>query len=75
MNREQKIKALTERADDDVRRPALDVIDDDARRMNSFGSKEHRAARDKVEAQHDEARRGFEGLSETQLDRAVGAPA
>ncbi len=71
MNREQKIKVLVERADDDVRQPALNLIDEEARRASTFGSKEHRAARDKVESQHDESRRGYEALSEAQLDRAI----
>ncbi|MCC7089609.1 MAG: hypothetical protein IT295_10665, partial [Dehalococcoidia bacterium] len=53
MNRDEKIRELVEREDDGVRRPALDIIDDEARRTNTFGSKEHRAARDQVESQHD----------------------
>ena len=73
MTREQKINTLLERADDDVRRPALDVIDADARGTNTFGSKAHRAARDKVEAQHSDARKTLETLTETQLDTAIGS--
>ena len=73
MNREEKIRELVEREDDAVRRPALDIIDDEARRTNTFGSREHRAARERVESQHDAARRAFEGYSEAQLDAALGA--
>ena len=73
MNREQKINTLLARTDDDVRRLALDLIDDDARRTNTFGSKPHRDARDRVEAQHDLARKKFEGLSEGQMDTAIAA--
>lgn len=71
MNREEMISALLARADDDVRRPALDAIDGDARSTNTFGSKAHRAARDQVEAQHDDARRAIERLSDVQLDAAI----
>ncbi|HML97627.1 MAG TPA: hypothetical protein PKD75_04050 [Tepidiformaceae bacterium] len=73
MNREEKIRELVEREDDAVRRPALDIIDDEARRTNTFGSREHRAARERVESQHDAARRAFEGYSEAQLDAALAA--
>lgn len=73
MNRDEKIRELVERVDDGVRRPALDSIDDEARRTNTFGSKEHRAARDRVESQHDAARRAFEGYSDVQLDAAIAA--
>ncbi len=73
MNRDKKIDALLARADDDARRLALDEIDATARRTNTWGSKPHRAARDQVETAHDSARRAFEGLSEMQLDAALGA--
>jgi hypothetical protein len=75
MNRDEKIRELVEREDDGVRRPALDSIDEDARRSNTWGSKEHRAAREKVESQHEAARRAFEGYSEGQLDAAIAAGA
>lgn len=73
MNRDEKIKALVEREDDSVRRPALDELDESARQSNTFGSREHRAARERVESQHDAARRVFEGYSEAQLDTAIAA--
>jgi|BarGraNGADG00212_1021973.scaffolds.fasta_scaffold442275_1 hypothetical protein len=72
MNRDEKITALVAHADDGVRRPALNGIDEDARRTSTFGSKAHRAARDEVEAQHAHARRSYEGLSEAQLDAILG---
>jgi hypothetical protein len=71
MNRQEKIQSLTNRTDEEVRQPALNLIDEEARRANTFGSKEHRAARDRVEMQHDESRRGFEGLTEARLDAAL----
>lgn len=71
MNRDQKVNALLAKGDDDVRRLALDEIDDGARRGNTFGSKEHRAARDRVEERHNDARKGFEALSEGQMDAAI----
>lgn len=71
MNRDEKISALVARADDGVRRPALNEIDEHARRTSTFGSTAHRAARGEVEAQHLDARRSYEELSESQLD-AIG---
>ncbi|MBI2765308.1 MAG: hypothetical protein HYX53_05265 [Chloroflexi bacterium] len=74
MNREQKIAALLERKAEDERRLALDEIDRVARETSTFGSKEHRDRRDKVEKQYDDARRLLEGLSDDQLDRALSTP-
>lgn len=71
MNRNEKINVLAARADDDVRRPALDRIDEAARRSNVFGSKAHRAARETVEAEHNDTRRAYETFSEAQLDSAI----
>ena len=75
MDRQQKITALMGRTADDERRLALDDLDKVARDTNTFGSKEHRAARDKVEKTHDDARRSFEGFSDDQLEAAVALPA
>lgn len=75
MNRQQQITALMGRTADDERRLALDELDKVARDTNTFGSKEHRAARDKVEKAHDDARRLFEGFSDDQLEAAVAQPA
>ena len=71
MNRSQKVAALLSRSADDERRLALDALDESARRSSTWGSKEHRDARDRVEKIHDEARRRFEGLPEDQLDREL----
>ncbi|MEO6043643.1 MAG: hypothetical protein ABIQ47_06950 [Tepidiformaceae bacterium] len=75
MNRQQQITTLMGRTADDERRLALDELDKVARDTNTFGSKEHRAARDKVEKTHDDARRSFEGFSDDQLEAAVAQPA
>ena len=75
MNRQQQITALMGRTADDERRLALDELDRVARDTNTFGSKEHRAARDKVEKTHDDARRSFEGFSDDQLEAAVAVDA
>lgn len=71
MNRDDKISALIAQDDDDVRRPALNGIDEDARRTSTFGSKAHRAAREQIEALHLDIRRSYQGLSEAQLDAAM----
>ncbi len=75
MNREQKINQLLERGPDDERRLALDALDDTARKTNTFGSKEHRAGRDTVEKQHDDARRQLQALSDERLEQALSEPA
>ena len=75
MNRQQQITTLMGRTADDERRLALDELDKVARDTNTFGSKEHRASRDKVEKTHDDARRLFEGFSDDQLEAAVAQPA
>ena len=75
MDRQQQITALMGRSADDERRLALDELDRVARETNTFGSKEHRAARDKVEKTHDDARRSFEGYSDDQLEAATAVDA
>lgn len=75
MDRQQQITTLMGRTADDERRLALDDLDRVARETNTFGSKEHRAARDKVEKTHDDARRSFEAFSDDQLEAAVSQPA
>lgn len=74
MTRQQKIAALLAENADDERRLALDIADGSARKSNTFGSKEHRTARDDVEKAHDNARRGYEALSDHQLDQALVRP-
>lgn len=71
--RAQKIKALLERGPDDTRRLALDRADVLARTTSTFGSKEHRETRDRVERAHDDARRVCEALSDEALDAALAA--
>lgn len=71
MNRSQKVALLLSRGADDERRLALDALDDSARRSSTWGSKEHRDARDRVEKIYDETKRRLEGLPEEQLDREL----
>mgnify|MGYP006883600697 FL=1 len=75
MNRQQQITRLMGRGADDERRVALEELDRSAREGNTFGSKEHRAARDEVEKTNDAARRSYEGLSDDQLEAALAQPA
>lgn len=75
MNRDQKINKLLEREADDTRRLALDEEDAHAREANTWGSKEHRDARDKTEKTYDAARRALEALSDDQLDAALARTA
>ncbi len=71
MDRQKKIEALMNREAEDRRRLALDELDAEARRTNTFGSSAHRSARDRVEAGYDSARVAFERLSEAELDQAL----
>ncbi|MEP7214665.1 MAG: hypothetical protein ABI782_00340 [Anaerolineaceae bacterium] len=75
MDRQHQIAMLMGRSADDVRRLALDALDKTARDTNTFGSKEHRDARDRVEKAHTAAQNSFEGLSDDQLEAAVAKPA
>lgn len=75
MNRQHQVATLMSRDADEVRRLALDALDKTARDTNSFGSKEHRDARDRVEKSHLDAQRAFEGFSDDQLEAAVSQPA
>ena len=74
MERTQKMSILLARADD-VRRLALDALDADARRTSTWGTKEHRAGRDKVERDYDQEALRFERLEELELDRELTATA
>ena len=74
MTREQKIATLLARQADDQRRLALDGIDASARKSKTFGSKEHRAARDEVEKIHDTKRHRYEGFTDDQLDDELLRP-
>jgi hypothetical protein len=71
LDRQAKIDKLLQGEADDVRRLALNALDDEARRANTFGSKQHRDGRDKAEKKYDDTRRAFEGLSDGQLDRLL----
>jgi hypothetical protein len=68
MDRTQKMTILMARADD-IRRLALDELDDNARKTNTWGSPGHRAARDKVERAYDQDALRLEKLEEDGLDR------
>ena len=71
MNRSQKVAVLLSRGADDERRLALDALDDSARRSSTWGSKEHRDARDRVEKHYEDIKRQLEGLNDDQLDRQL----
>lgn len=73
MTRDEKINRLLQRGADDARRLALDDIDAAARTSNTWGSTEHRQARDKTERTYEAERRSFEKLSDDELDRALAA--
>lgn len=75
MDRQQQIAKLMGRGADDERRLALDELDKTARDTSTFGSKEHRDGRDRVEKAHTDAQHAFEGYSDDQLDAAVSLPA
>jgi hypothetical protein len=72
-SRERKIAQLLQQGDDDARRMDLDRIDEEARSTNTWGSPEHRQARDRRERSYDATRTAYEKLSEEQLDRALAA--
>jgi len=73
MTRERKVELLLRRVDDDARRMDLDRIDERARATNTWGSSEHRQARDKRERDYDATRKAYEKLSDEQLDRALAS--
>ncbi len=73
MTRDEKINRLLSRAADDTRRLDLDRIDATARTTNTWGTGEHRQARNKAESTYDAQRTNFEKLSDAQLDSALEA--
>ncbi len=75
LSRERKVNLLLEREADDARRIALDAIDEQARATHTWGSPEHRHARDQRERAYDAQRAAFEKMSDQQLDQALGIPA
>lgn len=75
MTQSQKVNVLLARKADDIRRHALDELDQSARDTNTWGSPKHREGRDRVEKVHDDARRALEKLPEEQLDKLLAEPA
>ena len=68
--RAQKVNWLLQQGPDDARRLDLDRIDEQARTTHTWGSSEHRNARDQRERAYDAQRTSFEKLSDQQLDDA-----
>ena len=70
MARAGKLRLLLQRADD-ARRMDMDRIDEHARATNTWGSNEHRHARDSRERDFEATLKSFDKLSDDQLDRAI----
>lgn len=70
MVRQGKHWLLLQRADD-ARRMDMDRIDEHARATNTWGSNEHRHARDSRERHFEATLKSFDKLSDDQLDRAI----
>jgi hypothetical protein len=70
MDRGTKLTTLLERAEE-TRRLAMDELDAVARRTNTFGSREHRDGRDRVERLYSQEAQRFETLKEEELDREL----
>lgn len=70
MIRSPKVELLLQRVDD-ARRMDLDRIDEHARATNTWGSTEHRQARNSRERDYEASLKSFDKLSEEQLDRAL----
>ncbi len=74
MTHAEKIqKLLARRGDDDRRRRALDGLDDQARRGHTWGTKEHRDAREATERSYDNVARSYGELSDNEIDLALAA--
>ena len=71
LSRDRKVRLLLQRSYDDARSHDLDVIDDHARQTGTWGTAEHRRARDARERSYDEARSKLESLSDDQLNRLL----
>ncbi len=67
LDRNEKVSILLARAEE-VRRLALDELDAVARKTSTWGSKEHREARDKVEATNNAANARYQKLEGEALD-------
>jgi hypothetical protein len=70
MDRRDKVAKLLAKAED-VRRLALDDLDALARRTNTWGTKEHRSGRDRVENTFDQEALRLERLEDPALDREL----
>ena len=69
MDRQKKIESLMSRQAEDQRRLALDDIDAEARKSNTWGTATHRNARDRVEVTYEHARQAYRGiLAECETD-------
>jgi hypothetical protein len=75
MNRDQKVNKLLERDGDDARSEALNDIDARARENRTWGTPDHRQARERAERAHDAKRNSYQALSDAQLDSALAARA
>ena len=73
MERTQKMSRLLARADD-VRRLALDELDDTARKTSTWGTSAHRTSRDRVEREYDQEALRFERLEDAALDAELAKP-
>lgn len=74
MTRLRLIASLLAREADDQRRLALDQIDEAARTSASFGSNQHRAARDAVEKRWDAEQARYHGLTDEELASLLATP-
>lgn len=70
MERQKKVSLLLDRAED-ARQLALNELDAIARRTNTWGTKEHRSGRDRVENAYDQEALRLERLEEAALDAEV----
>jgi hypothetical protein len=70
VDRDQKVAALRERAEE-IRRLALDELDATARKNSTWGSADHRSARDRVERECDQANLRLQTLDDASLEREL----
>lgn len=71
LTKDQKVNLLLQRTADETRRLDLDGIDEHARSTHTWGSGEHRQARDRRERAYDAERTAVEKLSSDELDDAL----
>lgn len=70
MERQERVNLLLLKADD-IRRLAMDELDATARRTNSFGSKDHRSGRDRVDLAYENEVQRCRGLDDAALEREL----